>query len=126
MDLPEKTFVKRVVELTDEQKQLYVSMKIAAMAELKGKTMSTMNVITQMMRLHQITCGHFKADDGTVNEVKSNRMNELLSILEETEGKVIIWANYVHDIEKIVEVLKKPTEMNLQTCLLYTSDAADE
>ena len=51
------------------------------------------------MRLHQITCGHFKADDGTVTEVKSNRMNELLSILEEVEGKVIIWANYVHDIE---------------------------
>jgi SNF2 family DNA or RNA helicase len=69
--------------------------------------MTTMNVITQMMRLHQITCGHFKADDGTVTEVKSNRMNELLSILEEVEGKVIIWANYVHDIEKIVEVLKK-------------------
>ena len=107
LDLPDKTFVKRTVELTDEQKQLYVSMKIAAMAELKDKTMSTMNVITQLMRLHQITCGHFKADDGTVTEVKSNRMNELLSILEEVEGKVIIWANYVHDIEKIVEVLKK-------------------
>jgi SNF2 family DNA or RNA helicase len=107
LDLPDKTFVKRTVELTDEQKQLYISMKIAAMAELKDKTMSTMNVITQLMRLHQITCGHFKADDGTVTEVKSNRMNELLSILEEVEGKVIIWANYVHDIEKIVEVLKK-------------------
>ena len=45
-----------------------------------------MNVITQLMRLHQITCGHFKADDGTVTEVKSNRMNELLSILEEVRG----------------------------------------
>ena len=96
--------MRRNVELTDEQKKLYLSMKQTAIAELNDKTMSTMNVITQMMRLHQITCGHFKADDGTVTEVKINRMNELLSILEETEGKVIIWANYVHDIEKIVEV----------------------
>ena len=37
LDLPDKTFVKRTVELTDEQKQLYISMKIAAMAELKDK-----------------------------------------------------------------------------------------
>ena len=51
------------------------------------------------MRLHQITCGHFTADDGSVQEVKSNRMNELMSILEEMDGKAIIWANYQRDIE---------------------------
>ena len=55
LDLPEKTFVRRTVELTDEQKKLYISMQKAAIAELKGKTMSTMNVITQMTRLQQIT-----------------------------------------------------------------------
>ena len=74
---------------------------------MNDKMTTTATTMTQLMRLQQITCGHFKADDGTGNEVKSNRMNELLSILEETEGKVIIWAHYVHDIEKIVEVLKK-------------------
>ena len=46
------------------------------------------------MRLHQITCGHFTADDGSEQEVESNRMKELMSILEETDGKAIIWANY--------------------------------
>jgi len=56
-------------------------------------------VLTQLMRLHQITCGHFTADDGSEQEVKSNRMNELMSILEETEGKAIIWANYQKDIK---------------------------
>jgi len=107
LDLPEKTFVRRNVELTDEQKKLYVTMKTAALAELKGKLMTTQNVITQIMRLQQITCGHFKSDDGQTIEVESNRLKELMSILEETEGKVIIWANYVHDIEKIVDLLKK-------------------
>jgi len=34
-------------------------------------------------------------------------MAELMSVLEETEGKVIIWANYVADIENIVTALKK-------------------
>jgi SNF2 family DNA or RNA helicase len=57
------------------------------------------------MRLHQITCGHFKADDGTIQEFKNNRMKELLELLEEMEGKVIIWANYVYDIENIVKTI---------------------
>ena len=33
-------------------------------------------------------------------EIKNNRIKELLSLLEEVEGKVIIWANYVYDIRK--------------------------
>ena len=60
-----------------------------------------------MMRLHQITCGHLKNDDGTITELKNNRLKELLSLLEEVEGKVIIWANYIHDIEHIVKEIKK-------------------
>ena len=62
-----------------------------------------MTVLTQLMRLHQITCGHFTADDGSVQSVKSNRMNELMSILEDMDGKAIIWANYQRDIENIVD-----------------------
>ena len=33
-------------------------------------------------------------------KLKNNRMKELLGLLEEVEGKVIIWANYIYDIEK--------------------------
>ena len=40
-------------------------MKKQAIAHLNGKVTSTMTVLTQLMRLHQITCGHFTADDGT-------------------------------------------------------------
>ena len=69
-------------------------MKKEAIATLNGKVTSTMTVLTQLMRLHQITCGHFTADDGSTQSVESNRLNELMSVLEETEGKAIIWANY--------------------------------
>ena len=61
------------------------------------------HVLTQMMRLHQITCGHLKNDDGTITDIKNNRLKELINLLDEVEGKVIIWANYVHDIEHIVK-----------------------
>ena len=107
LDLPDKVFVTRNVELTDEQKKLYATMKSAAIAMIEGKVMSSANALTQMMRLHQITCGTFKADDGTVRQVPSNRLNELMNVVEETDGKVIIWATYREDIKKIVESLKK-------------------
>ena len=108
LDLPEKVFTKRIVELTKEQDKAYKQLKDTALAILdNGKMMSTVNVMTQLMRLHQVTCGHFKADDGTVTHLKNNRVDSLMELLEETEGKVIIWANYVEDIKNIVGALKK-------------------
>jgi SNF2 family DNA or RNA helicase len=107
LDLPPKVFIKRHITLTPEQKKIYEQMKKAAMAILNGKVSTTMTVLTQLMRLHQITCGHFTADDGSEQEVKSNRMNELMSILEETEGKAIIWANYQKDIKGIIKEIIK-------------------
>jgi SNF2 family DNA or RNA helicase len=103
LDLPDKIYTKREIELTDEQSKAYATMKSAALASLKGKMATAPHVLTQMMRLHQITCGHLKNDDGTTTTIKNNRMKELLSLLEEVEGKVIIWANYIYDIENIVK-----------------------
>jgi len=107
LDLPPKNFIKRHITLTPAQKKVYEQMKKAAMAVLNGKVSTTMTVLTQLMRLHQITCGHFTADDGSEQNVESNRMKELMSILEETEGKAIIWANYQKDIKGIIEEITK-------------------
>ena len=107
LDLPEKIYIKRNVELTDEQTKAYATMKSAALASLNGKLATAPHVLTQMMRLHQITCGHLKNDDGTTTELKNNRLDELLDVLDETEGKAIIWANYIHDIEHITKAIKK-------------------
>jgi SNF2 family DNA or RNA helicase len=107
LDLPEKVFIKRHVTLTPDQKKLYEQMKKAAMAVLNGKVNTTTTVLTQLMRLHQITCGHFTADDGTSQAVESNRLKELMDILEDIDGKVIIWANYQMSVGEIIQALVK-------------------
>jgi SNF2 family DNA or RNA helicase len=108
LDLPPKLFTKRIVELTDEQKKVYAQMKSLAMAFTEdGKVMSTVNVMTQLMRLHQVTCGTFKADDGTITHLENNRIQALMDCIEDVDGKVIIWANYREDIKKIADALKK-------------------
>ena len=107
LDLPEKTYMKRVIQLSDDQQKVYTQMKEKALALLNGKMVTTANVITQMMRLHQITCGHFKSDDGETQTIKSNRLDELMNVLSEMEGKAVIWAHYRYDIETIVNQIQK-------------------
>ena len=107
LDLPAKTYMKRIVKLTPEQEKIYGQMKRLALAEMEGKTMSTATVLTQLMRLQQINCGHFTADDGTIKDIKNNRIPVLLATLEEIQGKVVIWGHYQYDVETIVEHLKK-------------------
>ena len=107
LDLPAKTYMKRIVKLTPEQEKIYGQMKRLALAEMEGKMMSTATVLTQLMRLQQINCGHFTADDGTIKDIKNNRIPMLLDTLEEIQGKVVIWGHYQYDVETIVEHLKK-------------------
>jgi len=107
LDLPPKVFTTRTVEMTPEQQEKYYTMKRAAIAEHDGKIMSSATALTTLLRLHQITCGTFKADDDTIIHLKNNRLTALMDCLEETEGKVIIWATYREDIKKIVDSLKK-------------------
>ncbi len=107
LDLPPKNFVKRHITLTSDQKKIYEQMKKHAIAMLNKKVTTTVTVLTQLMRLHQITCGYVTADDGTVQAVESNRLKELMSVLEEVEGKVIIWANYQFSVSDIMKEIGK-------------------
>ena len=107
LDLPDKIYMKRQINLTPDQNKLYDQMKKEALAILNGKRVTTVNALTQLMRLHQITCGHFTADDGTTQPIKNNRIDELMDVLEEIEGKAIIWAHYQYDIKSIIKEIVK-------------------
>jgi SNF2 family DNA or RNA helicase len=101
LDLPDKVYTRREVEMTAEQRKAYDQMKLMALSVIDQGIVSTNNALTQLMRLHQICCGHVKLDDGSEVEFPNNRIDELLAALEEVDGKVIIWANYRKDIERI-------------------------
>ena len=114
LDLPDKIFIKREIQLSPDQRKLYEQMKKEAIAVLKGKQSTTVNTLTQLMRLQQITCGHFTADDGATQPIANNRITELMDVLEETEGKAIIWAHYQYDITAIIQaVVKKYGEKSI-------------
>ena len=107
LDLPDKIYMKRQIKLSPDQNKLYEQMRKEALATLNGKRVTTVNALTQLMRLHQITCGHFTSDDGTTQPIKNNRIDELMDVLEEIEGKAIIWAHYQYDITTIIKEVVK-------------------
>jgi len=107
LDLPEKVYTRREVELTPEQLKLYTQMKKLALAKLEsGDLATTASVLTQVMRLHQICCGFLQPDEGEIQPLANNRLKELLAISEEVQGKAIIWASWTHDIQQIADALR--------------------
>ena len=108
LDLPPKVYIRLDVELTPEQYKLYLQMKKLALAKLdNGELATTASVLTQIMRLQQICCGHLMPDDGAIQLIKNNRLTELLNLVEEMQGKAIIWATYTHDILQISKELSE-------------------
>ena len=107
LDLPDKVYMRREVELTKEQKKAYEQMKHFALARLQsGELSTTKNVLTQLMRLQQICCGNLTDDAGVIHPLPSNRIDALLDICDEIQGKALIWATWSMDIRSIAEALR--------------------
>ena len=108
LDLPDKIYMRRSVQLTDEQKRVYKEMKKFALAEIEaGELATTTSVLTQIMRLQQIVCGFLPSDEDGIKPLPNNRLTELLDTVEEIQGKVIIWAAWVHNVQEITDALRR-------------------
>lgn len=108
LDIPPKVYESRDVPMTPEQLQMYHDIKKYATAALGGeKHVTATAVITQILRLHQILCGHVVDEEGNVHDVKERRTDELVSLLEEHNGKAIIWTAYAYSLKTIASRLRK-------------------
>ena len=108
LDLPDKLYTVRKINLTVKQAEIYNRLKKFAYATINQDEVSFANKLTEILRLHQVTNGFVKSDDGTIQVFDDcPKLKELMDILEDTEGKFIIWANYVQNIKTIIKKLKE-------------------
>ena len=108
LDLPEKIYQQRFVDFTVEQKRVYKQMQEQAFAIIKDQEVSFANKLTEMLKLHQVCNGFLKSNEGVIVEMEDcPKLKELIKVIEEGDGKFIIWANYIHNIESICNLLKK-------------------
>jgi hypothetical protein len=107
-ELKEKTYAFWEHELTDEQEKAYAEMKRNATTKLREGHVTARSVVDSMMKLHQIVCGHVPLEeDGRVVDVKSHRPDEILEILEDHEGKAIVWSMFPRACDKIAARLRE-------------------
>ena len=125
LDLPEKIYTTREVSLTPEQAKMYDEIRHEGLTMLgSGDLVSTQSIIAQMLRLQQVLSGHLKTDDGDLVSFPTNRLEELVSICEESSGKVIIWSRFRHDIQQIVARLQH--EFGEGCAAAYYGDTSDD
>jgi len=107
LDLKPKVRQKRYIELDGEGKKIYEKLRTNALAIVEDSTISFSNKLTEIIKLHQVCNGFTKNDDGEIMTLHKSKLNALDEILEETDGKVIIWANYIYNIKEIIDFLEK-------------------
>ena len=106
LDLPPKVYEKREVKLSQQQKIAYGELKENCRVIIQDEMASYNNKLTEIIKLQQACNGFIKTDEGQIIEFPCGKLDELMNILDEVDGKVIIWANFVYNIEKIIKTLE--------------------
>lgn len=97
-DLPLKSYQVRMVQASKEQKEICKGLKKHLKLITDDKEIKMKNVLEAMLRAQQVAGGF--DDEG--NPLTSNpKMKELLELLEDFDGKAVIWARFLPEIEAI-------------------------
>jgi SNF2 family DNA or RNA helicase len=106
-DLPETLNTTRNYELSKTQKIQYNTMLEDLVLHVKEETITAPMVITQMMKLQQISGGFIIDEQGDTNELvgieKNEKIKLIKEIVDELDSKVIIFAFYKKSISNLAK-----------------------
>ena len=108
LDLPEMTYVDREVPLSSQQQKYYDKLKKELLIQAAGQEITAMNAAVEMNKLLQLSVGSVYSSTGEVVEFDcTNRLNEMVDIIEQAGHKALIFANFSHTIDIIQRHLCK-------------------
>jgi SNF2 family DNA or RNA helicase len=108
LDLPPKLYTKRYFDLSPTQQRYYREMADSYAIRLDAGEVTAVLVIVQLLRFQQIISGFVVDEDDNEIALEENPRLELLrEIIEETEGKVLVFGKFKFDINAIMRVLKE-------------------
>lgn len=106
VDLPEQTFMERDVEMTPDQKKAYKNMLDKLIAEFAEGDVLAVNEAVKANKLVQIACGVAYGKDGDHIKIdNSSRIEVLKEVIEESEGKVLVFVPLTGVLEDVVSQL---------------------
>lgn len=112
LDLPEKVFQQRIIEMNPTQKKMYQDMKHELFIDTEAGEYEVSTMLEQLLRLQQITGGFYPFDDEekvTPKPIpgKNPKITELMELLDEIPGKVVIWCQFRCEIDLIAQNLAR-------------------
>ena len=103
-DLPAKSYQVREVSASRQQKEICKELKKNLKLIIDDKETSVKNVLEAMLRMQQVAGGF----DGEGNPLAQNpKMAELIDLLEDFDGKAVIWSRFLPEIFAIRTSLEK-------------------
>jgi len=108
IDLPEQIISSRDVQMTPEQKTAYKAMLEKLMMEYEGGEVLAVNEAVKANKLVQIACGVAYGKGGEFINIPSKpRLDVLREIIEESEGKVLVFVPLTGVLEHLATELSK-------------------
>jgi SNF2 family DNA or RNA helicase len=108
LDLPDLLYATREVPLTPQQNKYYDALRKQMMTIAAGSEITAVNAAAMLNKLLQVSQGAVYTDDKSVVEFDvSNRMRELLNVIEQTDHKVLVFIPYRHTLIMVENTLLK-------------------
>jgi len=106
-ELPPVTFMEREFDMDKTQAKYYSEMKSQLLMVAADKKITAVNSGVLMGKLLQIAAGAVYSDDGSVIDFRaSTRMQEMVDVINECGEKVLVFAQYRHNISMIAKHLE--------------------
>ena len=108
LDLPDLLYTTRDVPLTSQQMKYYEEVRKSMVAVAAGSEITAVNAAGLLNKLLQISQGVAYTTDREVIEFDvSNRVAELVDVINQTTHKVIVFVPFRHALEMLEQVLAK-------------------
>lgn len=111
-DLPPKTYVKRTLEMPEEQRKAYHEL-LETNRTVLASTPFSFHHSSPYAKLHQIANGYCLNQDGSIHFFASQpKLTELEEIIEEAgDQKIIIWSTFRPQIAQAVNFIEQSLEL---------------
>lgn len=112
LDLPPQLFLKRRVYMTPEQTKAYNTMREEFFAQIRDDEITAPIVLTQIMRLQQITGGYLAKDGRDIEIIEPKRNPKLMmayELMEDADKQVVVWSRFRAELQGLSTLLKPGT-----------------
>ena len=108
LDLPDLLYTTRDAPLTAQQSKYYEAIKKQMMTVAAGEEITATNAAAMLNKLLQISQGAAYTDNREVVAFDvSNRLNELIDVIDGTDHKVLVFVPFRHSMEMLQDELTK-------------------